>query len=66
VHAIGDRANHIVLNAFEIALHGVNVSALRPRLEHAQMMTQEDMVCLGKLGGQRREMVLVTYSDISV
>ena len=61
MHAIGDRANHIVLNAFEIALNGVNVSALRPRLEHAQMMTPEDMVRLGKLGGQCREMVLATY-----
>ncbi|KJA23395.1 hypothetical protein HYPSUDRAFT_39875 [Hypholoma sublateritium FD-334 SS-4] len=50
VHAIGDRANGIVLDAFEHALQGVNVSALRPRLEHAQIMTKEDMNRLGKLG----------------
>lgn len=50
VHAIGDRANSIILDAFEKALEGVNVSALRPRLEHAQMMTSEDMNRLGKLG----------------
>jgi len=50
VHAIGDRANNIILDAFEKALEGVNVSALRPRIEHAQMMTLEDMVRLGKLG----------------
>jgi predicted amidohydrolase YtcJ len=52
VHAIGDRANNIILDAFEKALEGANVSALRPRLEHAQMMTAEDMIRLGKLGGE--------------
>lgn len=51
VHAIGDRANGLVLNAFEASLKGVNVTALRPRLEHAQMMTKADMKRLGKLGG---------------
>jgi hypothetical protein len=50
VHAVGDRANAIVLDAFEASLKGAKVTALRPRLEHAQMMTNEDMVRLGKLG----------------
>ncbi|TFK44025.1 amidohydrolase family-domain-containing protein [Crucibulum laeve] len=50
VHAIGDRANGIVLDAFEAALQGANVTALRPRLEHAQIMTKADMNRLGKLG----------------
>ncbi|KAF5321778.1 hypothetical protein D9619_001389 [Psilocybe cf. subviscida] len=52
VHAIGDRANGIVIDAFEAAFRvtGVNVTALRPRLEHAQMMTDADMARLGKLG----------------
>ncbi|KAJ7939001.1 amidohydrolase 3, partial [Mycena leptocephala] len=50
VHAIGDRANGIVLDAFEVALKGVNVTALRPRLEHAQLMTKDDMRRLGRLG----------------
>jgi predicted amidohydrolase YtcJ len=50
VHAVGDRANSIILDAFEKGLEGANVSALRPRLEHAQMMTSEDMIRLGKLG----------------
>ncbi|KAJ7093288.1 amidohydrolase family-domain-containing protein [Mycena belliarum] len=50
VHAIGDRANGIVVDAFEEALAGVNVTALRPRLEHAQLMTRADMARLGKLG----------------
>ncbi|KAJ6494587.1 amidohydrolase family-domain-containing protein [Mycena sanguinolenta] len=50
VHAIGDRANGIVLDAFEASLEGANVTALRPRLEHAQLMTKEDMERLARLG----------------
>ncbi|KZT19709.1 hypothetical protein NEOLEDRAFT_1141709 [Neolentinus lepideus HHB14362 ss-1] len=50
VHAIGDRANGIVLDAFEAALKGVNVTALRPRLEHAQILTKADMTRVGQLG----------------
>ncbi|TFK25493.1 hypothetical protein FA15DRAFT_668366 [Coprinopsis marcescibilis] len=50
VHAIGDRANGALLDVFESVLQGINVTALRPRLEHAQMMTKEDMARLGKLG----------------
>lgn len=51
VHAIGDCANKAVLDAFEDALQYVNVSALRPRLEHAQMLTPEDVMRIGRLGG---------------
>jgi len=53
VHAIGDRANGVVLDAFEAALQvsNTNVSALRPRLEHAQIMMKADMERLGRLGG---------------
>jgi predicted amidohydrolase YtcJ len=51
IHAIGDRANAIVLDAFEAALAGANVTELRPRLEHAQIMTQVDMKRLAQLGG---------------
>ncbi|KAJ6555498.1 amidohydrolase family-domain-containing protein [Mycena sp. CBHHK59/15] len=50
VHAIGDRANGIVMDVFEASLNGVNISASRPRLEHAQIMTQADRERLGKLG----------------
>ncbi|KAH9913457.1 amidohydrolase family-domain-containing protein [Epithele typhae] len=50
VHAIGDRANGIVLDAFEAALTGANVSALRPRLEHAQILAEKDMARFGDLG----------------
>jgi len=52
IHAIGDRANAIVLDVFENALKTTNVTALRPRLEHAQIMTRRDMARLGKLGGK--------------
>ncbi|KAG6843642.1 hypothetical protein H0H87_002098 [Tephrocybe sp. NHM501043] len=50
VHAIGDRANGIVLDAFEASLKGAKMTALRPRLEHAQIMTLADMKRLGRLG----------------
>lgn len=51
MHAIGDRANGIVLDAFEAALKDVDVSALRPRLEHAQILSEKDMARFGDLGG---------------
>ncbi|KAJ7782863.1 amidohydrolase family-domain-containing protein [Mycena metata] len=50
VHAIGDRANGIVLDVFEAELKGVNISASRPRLEHAQIITKADRERLGRLG----------------
>ena len=51
IHAIGDRANSIVLDVFESALAGINVTALRPRLEHAQIIRHSDMTRLAELGG---------------
>ncbi|KAI0298561.1 amidohydrolase 3 [Russula brevipes] len=50
IHAVGDRANTLVIDAFELALEGINVTALRPRLEHAQIITHSDMARLAKLG----------------
>ncbi|KZO91771.1 hypothetical protein CALVIDRAFT_505253 [Calocera viscosa TUFC12733] len=50
VHCIGDRANHIVLDAFESALSGHEHEDRRPRIEHAQILTQEDIKRFGKLG----------------
>jgi predicted amidohydrolase YtcJ len=54
IHAIGDRANGMVLNAFEVAAkkHKVNVASLRPRIEHVQIITKPDAKRLGKLGGE--------------
>jgi len=52
VHCIGDRANRIVLNAFEKAFDtsSTNSSFQRHRIEHAQIMTLEDISRLGMLG----------------
>ncbi|KAF9050606.1 amidohydrolase 3 [Panaeolus papilionaceus] len=52
VHAIGDKANGIVLDAFELGMHGVggSLDSLRPRLEHAQIMNSKDIARLGNLG----------------
>lgn len=52
VHAIGDRANGLVLDAFQAALRDANVTALRPRLEHAQVLAEKDMARFGTLGGE--------------
>lgn len=52
MHAIGDRANGLVLDAFETALKDADVKALRPRLEHAQLLDQRDMARFGALGGE--------------
>ncbi|KAL1737914.1 amidohydrolase family-domain-containing protein, partial [Schizophyllum fasciatum] len=50
VHAIGDRANGLVLDAFEAGLANVSASAVRPRLEHAQLVVDADIERLGRLG----------------
>lgn len=51
VHAIGDRANRIVLDAFERM--GIAVSGfrdLRPRIEHAQLVAPKDWARFPELG----------------
>ncbi|KAL5528400.1 hypothetical protein ACEPAF_7536 [Sanghuangporus sanghuang] len=53
-HAIGDRANSIVLDAIESAVpNGPDDTvgtSLRPRIEHAQIMRPKDAARLAKLG----------------
>jgi len=39
------------------------VTALRPRLEHAQMMTKADMARLGKLGGKYASLHIQHLTD---
>jgi len=39
MHAIGDRANHFVLNAYE----KIDVKSLRWRIEHAQLLNPDDI-----------------------
>ncbi|PPQ71871.1 hypothetical protein CVT24_006887 [Panaeolus cyanescens] len=53
IFADGDRANGIVLDAFELGMKGTGqttLDSLRPRLEHAQIMNPKDIARLGKLG----------------
>lgn len=48
-HAIGDRANRIVLDAYEAELEQWALD-LAPRLEHAQVLTADDLLRLAQLG----------------
>jgi predicted amidohydrolase YtcJ len=61
-HAIGDRANKIVLDIYEDVLvraapnedgrveGGMTAAQWRPRIEHAQIMRMEDLERAGRLG----------------
>lgn len=42
IHAIGDAANHQVLDAFEAAYRRIDGRALRNRVEHAQVVAVAD------------------------
>jgi predicted amidohydrolase YtcJ len=50
VHAIGDRANHEVLNVLEALKPLADARGLRLRLEHAQHLSPADIARFGKLG----------------
>jgi hypothetical protein len=51
VHAIGDRANRMVLDAFERVLRRAGGNGdVRPRIEHAQVISPQDVPRFGKLG----------------
>lgn len=50
VHAIGDRANHIVLGMFEEAARRNGARDRRFRIEHAQHLRREDIRRFGSLG----------------
>ena len=43
IHAIGDRGNRVVLNAFEHSKNEVGDQNLRNRMEHAQIVSLEDI-----------------------
>ncbi len=52
-HAIGDRANRLVLDAYEQVLHGLSLDdarARRFRVEHAQILAPEDLPRFAALG----------------
>jgi hypothetical protein len=48
VHAIGDKANHLLLNLYERA--GPEIRASRPRIEHAQHLRPADIARFASLG----------------
>jgi predicted amidohydrolase YtcJ len=50
VHAIGDRANRLVLDVFEHALEEVPVADHRFRIEHAQILHRHDIPRFAQLG----------------
>lgn len=50
VHAIGDRGNRIVLDAFEAALGVVPKADHRFRIEHVQLISPDDVPRFAKLG----------------
>jgi predicted amidohydrolase YtcJ len=50
VHAIGDRGNRIVLDAFESALTTVPKADHRFRIEHAQVLSPQDIPRFARLG----------------
>jgi predicted amidohydrolase YtcJ len=50
VHAIGDRGNRIVLDAYDAALKAVPTADHRFRVEHAQVISPQDIPRFAKLG----------------
>jgi len=50
VHAIGDRANLVVLDAYERCFHGTPHPELRFRIEHVQELRLQDIDRLARLG----------------
>ncbi|TDL26855.1 hypothetical protein BD410DRAFT_782939 [Rickenella mellea] len=50
VHCIGDRANNVILDIFEDLLRRYNATERRPRIEHAQILTLQDLERMGRLG----------------
>jgi predicted amidohydrolase YtcJ len=50
IHAIGDRANHILLNLFESMISSHGDRDRRARIEHAQHLAPEDIPRFAELG----------------
>ncbi len=50
LHAIGDEANHLLLNAYEAAAKANGTTDMRHRIEHAQHLLVEDIPRFAKIG----------------
>ncbi len=62
-HAIGDRANRLVLDAYEAAMHDCSQPMRRPRIEHAQILDTADLPRFGELGVLASVQPLFATSD---
>ncbi|MFO8099688.1 MAG: amidohydrolase [Salinibacter sp.] len=62
-HAIGDRANRLVLDAYEAARTASDNALRRPRLEHAQIVHPDDRPRLGALNAIASVQPLFATSD---
>lgn len=49
-HAIGDRANSIVLNAYDELVSNATALDIRPRIEHAQLLKPSDIARFNAIG----------------
>ncbi len=50
IHAIGDKANHVILNAFERRKADVGDEGLRHRIEHSQIVSVDEIPRFAELG----------------
>jgi predicted amidohydrolase YtcJ len=65
VHAIGDRANRIVLDAYEKAFHRFGGGDPRFRIEHAQLVSAQDVPRFAELGVIASMQTAHALSDLS-
>jgi predicted amidohydrolase YtcJ len=62
-HAIGDRAVHLALDAYEQAAVANHTADARPRVEHIETITAQDIPRFGKLGVIASFQPLHAYPD---
>ena len=62
-HAIGDRANRLVLDIYEATANETGAPLRRPRLEHAQILHPDDRPRLASLGAIASAQPLFATSD---
>lgn len=63
-HAIGDRANRLVLDAYEAAMTDAAANDRRPRIEHAQVVAPSDRARFGSLDAVACVQPLFATSDM--
>ena len=63
-HAIGDRANRLVLDAYEAVMRNSDTPMRRPRIEHAQILHPDDLSRFRDLGVIASVQPLFATSDM--